>query len=186
LKRPLFVRRGGFKYIEETVLWATRKYLKKGKNVWSNVPITGTKQLDSQNDVGEYMISDGLVIIDEAGIEYNNRNFKKFTDAQNYFFKYHRHYKLDIVIFSQGYDEMDKKLRILAQRLYVVKKSLIPFLIVRKSIKKRVGIDEMSKQIIDEYFFVPLGFKYIFAPSLWKMFNTYSRKELPQKEWSVW
>lgn len=44
----------------------------------------------------------------------------------------------------------------------------------------------MTKEIIDEYFFVPFGFKYIFCPPLWKLFNTYSRKELPEKEWETW
>ncbi|NLW46317.1 MAG: hypothetical protein GXY86_03120 [Firmicutes bacterium] len=166
--------------------YLAKRDLKKKKRVWSNVPITGTYQLDPQTDIGNYMICDGRVIIDEAGIEYNNRNFKNFSDKQNYFYKYHRHNQLDIDIFSQGYDDMDKKLRILAQKLYVVKKSLIPFFVVRKSIKKRVGINEVTKEIIDEYYFVPFSSKYIFAPTLWKMFNTYSRRELPQKDWSVW
>lgn len=166
--------------------WLAKKDLKKGRKVWSNVPITGTFQFDPQTDIGKYMIAGGRVIIDEAGIEYNNRNFKKFSDEQNYFYKYHRHYQTDVDIFSQGYDDMDKKLRLLAQRLYVVKKSILPFFIVRKQIAKRVGINEMTKEIIDEYYFVPFGSKHIFSPFLWKLFNTYSRKELPQKEWKRW
>lgn len=166
--------------------YLAKKDLKKGRKVWSNVPITGTMQFDPQTDIGQYMICDGRVIIDEAGLEYNNRNFKKFSDDQNYFYKYHRHYQLDVDIFSQGYDDMDKKLRILAQRLYVVKKSLIPGFICRKTISKKVGINEMSKEIIDEYYFVPFSTKWIFAPVLWKMFNSYSRRQYPEKEWEKW
>lgn len=166
--------------------WLAKHDMKKGKKVWSNVPITGTLKFDPQTDIGKYMISDGRVIIDEAGLEYNNRNFKKFSDEQNCFYKYHRHYQLNIDVFSQGYDDMDKKLRILAQKLYVVKKSLFPFFIVRKEISKRVGINDMTKEIIDEYFFVPFGSRWIFSPLLWKLFNTYSRKELPEKQWQPW
>ena len=44
----------------------------------------------------------------------------------------------------------------------------------------------MSKEIIDEYYFVPWSTKIIFSPPLWKMFNTISREEYPQKQWKKW
>ena len=74
----------------------------------------------------------------------------------------------------------------LAQKLYVVKKGLLPWFIHRRQIKKRVGINDMSKEIIDEYYFVPWSTKIIFSPPLWKMFNTISREEYPQKQWKKW
>lgn len=166
--------------------WLTKRDLKRGLKVWSNVPITGAMKLDCKDDIGNYMICDGRVIIDEAGIEYNNRDFKNFDARQLYFYKYHRHYELAVDVFSQGYDDMDKKIRTLAQRLYVVKKSLIPFFIYRQRIAKRVGINEVSKEIIDEYYFVPFGRRYIFSPLLWGMFNTISREIYPEKEWEKW
>lgn len=167
--------------------WLAKRDLKRGLTVWSNVPITGTRKLDCKEDIGQFMICNGRVIIDEAGIEYNNRNFKSnFTDKQLYFFKYHRHYELAVDVFSQGYDDMDKKIRTLAQRLYVVKKSIIPFFIYRQRIGKKVGVNDLTKEICDEYFFVPLGRRYIFSPVLWKMFNTISRETFPEKEWDLW
>lgn len=166
--------------------YLARHDLKRGIPVWSNVPITGCYQLDPKNDIGNYMISGGRVIIDEAGIEYNNRDFKDFSKKSLYFYKYHRHYQLAIDVFSQGFDDMDKKIRTLAQRLYVVKKGLLPWFIHRRQIKKRVGINDMSKEIIDEYYFVPWSTKIIFSPPLWKMFNTISREEYPRKEWKMW
>ena len=166
--------------------WLAKRAIKEGTPVWSNVPISGTMKLDCKMDIGKNMVCGGLVLIDEAGVEFNNRNFKSFSDEQTHFFKYHRHYECEVVIFSQGYDDMDKKLRTLAQRLYVVKKSIFPWFIKRKQIGKRVGINEVTKEIIDEYFFVPFGTRYIFAPLVWKMFNTVSRKELPEKVWEMW
>lgn len=166
--------------------WLAKKDLKRNGKVWSNVPITGTYKLEPKTDIGTYMICDGRVIIDEAGIEYNNRDFKEFSRKQLYFYKYHRHYELAVDVFSQGFDDMDKKIRTLAQRLYVVKKSLIPYFVYRVRIAKKVGINEVSKDIIDEYTFVPFSRRYIFCPPLWKLFNTISRETFPDKEWEKW
>lgn len=166
--------------------WLTKRDLKRGLKVWSNVPITGAYKLDAREDIGKKMIVDGRIIIDEAGLEYNSRKFKEFSDEARYFYKYHRHYETAVDVFSQGYDDMDKTLRVLAQRLYVVKKSLIPFFIYRQRIGKRVGVNELTKEICDEYFFVPFGRRYIFSPLLWGMFNTISRKEFPEKVWEKW
>lgn len=166
--------------------YLARHDLRRGIPVWSNVPITGCYQLDPKTDIGTYMICGGRVIIDEAGIEYNNRDFKDFSKKSLYFYKYHRHYQLAVDVFSQGFDDMDKKIRTLAQKLYVVKKGILPWFIHRRQIKKRVGINDMSKEIIDEYYFVPWSTKIIFSPPLWKMFNTISREEYPEKDWKKW
>lgn len=163
-----------------------RKDMKKGNKVWSNVPITGTYKLDTKNDIGNYDIYDGRIIIDEAGVEYNNREYKKFSQKEVKFFKYHRHNKLSIDIFSQGYDDMDKKIRTLAQKYYVVKRSIIPYFIYTRRIAKKIDIDKLSKQIIDAYYFIPFGRRYYFAPLAWKLFNTYSRDKLPIKVWDKW
>lgn len=110
------------------------------------------------------------------------------TNDEIYFFKYHRHYQLDVDFFSQGLD-VDIKIRKLARHIYLIKPSLLPLFIKRKEIGRRVGINDVTKEIIDEYFFVPFlagGTKLIFAPPLWKLFNTLSRKPLPEKEWDRW
>lgn len=162
--------------------------LKKNLHVWSNVPITGSFSLDPKEDIGKYMMVNGKVIIDEAGIEYNNRNFKQFPPEAVYWYKYHRHYQCSVDVFSQSYEDMDITLRRLAQNYFVVKKSLIPYFVVCKRIKRKVGIDDNTHQIIDKYYFgLPIiSSKWIFAPPLWKLFNSFSRKELPEKDWPVW
>ena len=164
------------------------RYLKRRIDVYSNVPITGAYVLNAREDIGHYMIEDAKVIIDEAGIEYNNRNFKSFPQEAVYFYKYHRHYRVSVDVFSQSYEDMDVTLRRLAQNFYVVRRSLVPFCVVARRIRRRVGVDEHTKQIADLYALgLPvLDTKRIFSPPLWKMFNSYSRRELPRKEWSVW
>lgn len=164
------------------------KFLKRRINVYSNVPITGAYKLDAKADIGAYMIEDAKVIIDEAGIEYNNRNYKSFPQEAIYFYKYHRHYRTSVDVFSQSYEDMDVTLRRLAQNFYVVRRSLLPFCVIARRIRRKVGVDEQTKQIQDLYSMglLILDTKRIFAPSLWKMFNSYSCKKLPEKEWEQW
>ncbi|WP_295581783.1 zonular occludens toxin domain-containing protein [uncultured Oscillibacter sp.] len=161
---------------------------KRKMPVYSNVPITGAYMLDAKTDIGHYMIQDAEIIIDEAGIEYNNRNYKAFPPEAIYFYKYHRHYKTSVDVFSQSYEDMDITLRRLAQNFYVVRKSLIPFCVVRRRIRRKIGVDENTHQIMDLYAMgLPIiDTKRIFSPVLWKMFNSYSHKKLPAKEWTAW
>lgn len=156
-----------------------KKAITHGIPVYSNVPITGALKIEPQEDIGNYLIRDGVLIIDESSIEYNSRKFKSFSDEARYFYKYHRHYNTYVCMFSQGYDDMDKVIRTLAQNLYVIRKSFIPYHIFIRRISKKIGIDENTKQIIDVYSFPFLGWRWIFAPLYWKMFNTISRKPLP-------
>lgn len=163
-------------------------YLKRRIDVYSNVPITGAYVLNAKSDIGNYMIENAKIIIDEAGIEYNNRNFKSFPQEAIYFYKYHRHYQTSVDVFSQSFEDMDVTLRRLAQNFYVVRKSLVPFCVVARRIRRKVGVDDQTKQIADLYAMgLPvLDTKRIFSPPLWKMFNSYSRKELPVKDWQIW
>lgn len=167
--------------------WLARRDLRRGGDVWSNVPITGTYQLDVARDIGIHHIEDGRLIIDEAGIEHNNRSFKSMPRHQIEFYKYHRHYKLAIDVFSQSHEDMDITLRRLAQNYYVVTRSLIPWHITIRSIRRSIDIDENTKQIIDAYKFRCFLFtRRIFSPTLWKLFNTHSKKQLKPKEWARW
>ncbi|MDD6159993.1 MAG: hypothetical protein PUB51_02540 [Oscillospiraceae bacterium] len=163
-------------------------FFRRAGAVYSNVPITGTYTLDPKTDIGNYMIENAKVLIDEAGIEYNNRNFKTFPKEAIYWYKYHRHYKCSVDVFSQSYEDMDVTLRRLAQNYFVVKKSFFPYFVVRKRIRRKIGIDDMTHQIMDKFYFgIPvLDTKWIFCPPLWKLFNSFSRKELPAKDWNIW
>ncbi len=173
--------------------WLTCRILdgpnwKRAYPVWSNVPIAGTIQLNAREDIGVYMIQDGKMIIDEAGVEFNSRNYKTFPQTAIKFFKYHRHYGVSVDVFSQSFEDMDVTLRRLAQNFYVVKRSAIPFFIVTKRIRRKVGIDDNSHQLVDAYSFgLPiLDSKWIFCPPLWKMFNSYDYDQLPPKDWRLW
>ena len=97
--------------------------LKRKRPVFSNVYIRGAYEYD-KSDLGINLIENALVIVDEAGLEFDNRKMS-MTNEEIYFFKYHRHYQNDVVFFSQGLD-VDIKIRKLAQHLYLLVPSLIP------------------------------------------------------------
>lgn len=168
--------------------WAAylaHKAFKQHRPVFSNVYIKGAYQYD-KSDLGVNAIENALVIVDEAGLEFDNRKMT-MTDNEIYFFKFHRHYQNDISFFSQGLD-IDIKIRKLAQTVYLLEPSILPCFIRRKTIIRKVGIDEQG-QIIDKYDFLsPLagGLKLIFAPKFRKYFNTLDRRTLKEKHFTKW
>lgn len=167
-----------------------RKAILAGIPVYSNVPITGCYMLD-KSDLGKWSVTDGLVLIDEAGISYNNRDFRSnFSGSEQSraleWWKKHRHEGCECMIFSQGFDDMDKKLQTLGSHYYIVRQSLFGNFIVTKRIKKSPQIDKMTHQPIDEYSFMPFSTKRVLKRPLWKYFDSFDRMNLPVKEFPVY
>lgn len=166
--------------------------LKSGYYVFSNVPISGCYKIE-KSDLGKYAINDCLLIWDEAGLDFNNRDYKaNFNKASGgsdilKWFKYHRHEGVELVVLSQGFDDMDKKIRDLNTDMFIVRRGFLPKTIIRKRIRKRPDIDELTHSPIDKYYFVKFGTNRIFGPALWKSFDSFERIGLPQKDhWEKW
>lgn len=160
------------------------KNLKKGIPTFSNVDIKGAIRFSATDDLGKYQIENADMIIDEAGIEFNSRGHKEFAKSHIAWFKLHRHYGIrNIYVYSQSYVDMDVTIRRLASELYVVRKSLIPFVVSTIPIKVKIGIDEESHQIIDQYFFHRLGFKLMWSPAYWSMFDSWEAPALIPRKW---
>lgn len=157
--------------------------LKRGVITYSNVPIKGALLYDA-SDIGRFDISDGEMIIDEAGIQFNNRKFKSLPQETIEWFKLSRHYGIkNIHIFSQSYDDMDITLRRLADEIYTIKRTLIPLVFCRRRIKVKVGIDNESHQIMDMYFFQFLGINAYVGYHYWHLFDSWSAPVLPLRSW---
>lgn len=164
-------------------LFAKRE-LKKGRTVYSNVPILGCKKLDPK-DLGTVLVEDGLVILDEAGIEFNSRKYKDLPQSCIQFAKLFRHYNCNIAMFSQDYEDMDITFRRLASKFVIVRKSYIPYFIFTRDLQKYIGLDE-NGQIISKYRFRFMGFHWYFMPAAWKLFDSYESPYLPSKEWEIY
>lgn len=75
-----------------------------------------------------------VVFIGEANLHWDNRNFKDFPKPMQKYLRLQRHKRVKIVMFSQTYDT-DKKIRDLADRLFIVSKRLILFTWCRGYVK---------------------------------------------------
>lgn len=109
----------------KTTLLASKacKYLKKGFKVYGNIPLAIPGYVCIDNEcVGKYMLENCVILIDEGTLFANSRNYKSFSDSLTSFFLLHRHYRADIIIFTQQWDGLDKRIRVITDRVYYVYK----------------------------------------------------------------
>lgn len=176
--------------------WAVRSFykkLKKGRNspyLWyyTNFENKLANEVDLDK-LGEWSFPErSYIIIDEAGIQYNNRKYKSLSQETIKWFKLHRHYRCDIDVLSQSVD-VDITLLRLADELWHLRR-LGPFTMARR-IYKRVGIDENTHQLIDKYEFgkllpclLPFPFhrhniEIFLRKPYYKYFDSFSKMSLP-------
>lgn len=111
--------------------------------------------------IGRFAFPDySEIYIDEAGIDYNNRNYKNLPPNAIEYFKLHGHFRNDIYLFSQSWEDTDVTLRRLTDELWYIRR-LGPFTMARK-VRKKVMIDSKTHQIIDGYRFA--GFLWNLLP----------------------
>lgn len=149
--------------------------------------------------VGKWTFPDSTYIaIDEAGIEFNSRSYKTLPKPAIGWFKKHRHYKCDIDVFSQSWEDMDVTLRRLSTQLWYLYR-LGPFTLARR-VYKRVTVDKNTEQIIDGYrmssmlwlliWFLQTKYLPVFQPKFtltyrpfyYKYFDSYSKDDIPVRE----
>lgn len=160
-----------------------KRALDSGIVVYSNLPIKGCRRFE-KNDLGKYLMENCLVLWDEVGVDANSRNFKSNFSMENVrWLKYHRHENAMVMVFSQGFDDMDKIIRTLSTDMYVVRKGAF-HTIKYKMIRKKPDIDEITHKPDDIYDFVPFSTRRIFCPRVWPLFNSFERLGLPDRdEW---
>lgn len=81
-----------------------------------------------------------LLLVDEVGMIWDNRDFKNFRPEVRNFFKLQRHYHVKCYLFSQTFD-IDKKLRDLTDSMYLITNVLRVFTYGKK-IRKYITIKE--------------------------------------------
>lgn len=165
-----------------------QKFLRQGRTVFTNFPCFGCYKLDSGN-IGKYQFKNAVVIVDEAGIDFNNRDWKKFSKETTQYVKLHRHYGTDMLFFSQGWEDCDKKIRDLCtEYFYLWKVGKTPLTIYRL-IAKRIGVDSTTKQIIDEYYKVSpfrSGVHFLWRSKWYKFFDSWDAPVLPSPPLELW
>lgn len=158
------------------------KYVKKGYHVYSDSEIFNTYKL-STDWIGKYDFpKNSVLMIEEAGITWDNRNFKTFSAEVRNFFKLQRHYNIIVYLASQSFD-VDKKLRDLTDEMYLCTNYMGIFSIA-KSINKRIAIHNASDNNDGESFLTetysfgfPWEWKYTYIPRWVRFFNSFDAPE---------
>lgn len=154
--------------------------------VYGNVPLTLPEEQakyfrlieNPRKDIGKYDYHDCVILIDESGVDFNNRDWKNTTQAFIKYIKYHRHFRCTMWWFSQSYNDMDKTIRTLADNIYYINKTFLNSLGIGTTFKIRkidrmVGINELTSQLEDMYKFKKFSGYRFKAHKLFKMFDSY-------------
>lgn len=135
--------------------------LKKYSHVYCNTPINVPGVIFvSNSEIGFKYIYDGLLLIDEASLFADSRDFKNFQKDQVRFFLLHRHYGVTIELFTQQWDAVDRKIRVITDKVYymwkpkifsgVTKYYRIPYGIIIPDPKKNPGGEKLG-EIVQGY-----------------------------------
>lgn len=179
--------------------------VRKGKyeNVYTNVQlnIPGVTLIDNEC-IGLYELANCLLLIDEATLFADSRAFKSFDKGKLEYFLEHRHRHADIVLFTQQWDGVDRKIRVITDRVYYVYKGLftgrwitsyyrIPYGIIIPDPRKNGGGDKLG-EIVQGYakppFLVRLFAVRIYRPKYYPYFDSWELvplKELPKSYKSI-
>lgn len=159
-------------------------------NVGLNLPyVTFIKN----SDVGMFNLHDGILFIDEASLFADSREYKNFDRAKVQYFLLHRHYGVDIELYTQQWDAVDKKIRVITDKVFYVYKPLFSGLFLTKYYRIPYGIiipdphkdgnSEKLGEIVQGYakpsIIVRLFCHRLFRPKYYKYFDSWSAPTLP-------
>lgn len=116
------------------------KYSRKNWSVWTTENIPGTHNIDDPKLIYRMDFPErSCILIDEVSLIWDNRDFKSMDKKVVEWFRYQRHHKCRVYFFSQTFD-IDKKLRDLADDMFLVNKYFRVFVIAKHIIRKPVVV----------------------------------------------
>lgn len=165
------------------------KYDRKGWTVYTTEKLPGLHDLSDPKQIFDIDFPErSCILIDEVSLIWDNRDFKHMDKRVVEWFRYQRHHKCRVYFFSQTFD-IDKKLRDLADEMYLVEKYLRVFVVAKHIVRKPVvvhpGPDSPARidddMIVDGPLLMFFGGKlFAFIPYWSRKFNSYKldRKEV--------
>lgn len=119
----------------------TYRYLKRGWSVYSTEASAGdAAECIDPTKIFEYTFPErSCILIDEVSLIWDNRDFKKMDKRVIEWFRYQRKHKCRVYFFSQTFD-IDKKLRDLADDMYLVNKYFRVFAVASHMVRKPVVV----------------------------------------------
>ena len=162
--------------------------------VYSNVKMALPGIIYIDNDcIGRYNLHDALILIDEATLFADNRNYKEFGKDKITYFLEHRHYNVDICLFTQQWDGVDRKIRVITDRVFYVFKGRllghwftsyyrIPYGIIIPDPRKDKSSEKLG-EIVQGYckpsILIRLFCYKLYRPKYYKYFDSWERPLLP-------
>lgn len=149
--------------------------------------------------LGRYCTKYSLIIIDEATIEADSRNYKSFQQYTNDFLLLHRHHKCDLFFFVQIWNAVDLRIRLLCNNVFYMYKPPIigrwfsgmyhiPYSVIIPDPKKSDG--EKLGEIVMGYckpgFIERIFHPWLFRPRFYKYFDSWEAAELPPLPEIAW
>lgn len=166
---------------------------KRYKNVYGNVhmKIDGYTYID--NDcIGKFDLSDCLLLIDEATLFADSRRYKEFDKGKLEYFLEHRHFNADICLFTQQWDGVDRKIRVITDRVYYIYKGWllghwfstyyrIPYGIIIPDPHKDKSSEKLG-EIVQGYckphLIIRMFAPKLYRPKYYKYFDSWERREM--------
>lgn len=166
-----------------------KKHPDSPKRIYSNVPIINSYKLEPKKDLGVYDSVNGTILIDEANLEFSNRDWKNLEKKVIKFTKLFRHYGIDsFIMFSQALDQ-DKTFRDLSHRVCILEKSILPNVTVVRDLTRKIKPHETEGDIRDFYaykgFFLG-GVHLLRRKPYYKFFDSFEAPPLEVKDWESW
>lgn len=116
------------------------KYSRKKWSVWTTENIPGTHNIDDPKLIYRMDFPErSCILIDEVSLIWDNRDFKSMDKRVVEWFRYQRHHKCRVYFFSQTFD-IDKKLRDLADDMFLVNKYFRVFVVAKHIVRKPVVV----------------------------------------------
>lgn len=165
-------------------------YYLRNRPVYSTCPLPCAK-LISKDDIGIIHFPPySIILIDEIGLLFNNRNFKTFPEHVTTYFKMQGHYKHLVIVASQAFD-FDKKIRDLVDMVGLIDK--FRFSLTR--IRWAVRVLEFDKNVDDEHtgiiesfkpqFLIGGGWHLLYRPIYYPFFDSFEAPVLKEKKYKV-
>lgn len=168
------------------------QHLKKGWIVYSTeVPDSGAgytsydpkylNYIDPRNIYNYNFPPHSAIFIDEVSLIWDNRNFKNMDPKVVEWFRYQRHHKCRVYLFSQSFD-IDKKLRDLCDEMYIVGKVARVLVRAKRIIRKPVVVHPSPEAparidedlVVDGILMTFFGGRlYAWIPKWSKIFNSF-------------
>lgn len=168
------------------------KYQKKGWHIYTDMQdciIPNVRIIKSASELEHFTPEyHSMMALEEVGITFDNRNFKKFPEGIRDWFKFERKYKVCVWQNSQSYD-IDKKIRDCVDGLFL-QSNISNVIGITRPIRKTVTLTQPSgdseARVAEGLRFAPIWrWEFTWLPRYHKYFDSFNAPPRPPIPYST-